>query len=266
MANIIIPSRRNNYIPGKLKIKESWINRGLYCCNVGKYGDIFNNFIVPNANSFSYSGSQLGECVAQASTTAQSDGMNFPKRLLSSRTEIFQQLCLSRRVYGVWIRCGPNDCILGEFSNTELNWRIHGEAWNTYTTVFSGEADRTLVGIPRVIGTTWGKNVNSGYGKVFVDGISQTRTGGTPQTVDSARTHSTAYSVYGSYQGLPTYISIFAAFSQNLSDEEMEILGSNIYELFTPVKYATYFDVPSIQSTPKDIGGLIHLNKTIGGL
>ncbi len=209
---------------GRPKAHPYWLKRGLYTATFGKYGDLLSLPAVLDSNTM-LRATPAGLSLYQ-SGGAQSQGISFPKLNLSARTEIFRQYCVSRRTYGQWLRCSNFDFWSGQNADTEFKYGISSNTWNSGTTVFIGTSPVSLVGKPRTLATVWDKAKNSGYGRAFVDGIEISRTGGTPQTVNSDRTLSSTANTVGPYQQ-ESGTTAFLAFSESLSDGEIIWLSAN---------------------------------------
>jgi hypothetical protein len=215
-----------------VRAKSEWLDKGLYTATYGGFGDVLAPHTIALPEDTSLTPGRTGILLSQAVAGSQSTGISFPKRTLSARTELFIQECASRKTYGRWLSDNAvKDSFRGEYSDTELDWYVHGSGWNSSECIFSGWTPSTLVGGPRTILGKWGKDVNGGYGRVFVGGNEITRTGGTPLTGDSDRTQSSASNYTGAWQDV-SGIGLFVAFSTCLSDEDTYRLLENPWQIF----------------------------------
>jgi len=211
-------------------VKSAWIEKGLYTATYGDFGDVVNPPPRALPADTAITVGATGRLLSQAVAGSASTGINFPKLVLSARTELFIQECSSRRSYGRWI--GYNsDCIRGEYTDTDFEWFIHGGAWGSSEIVFSGTSPVTLVGLPRVILVKWSKDLASGYGRAFIDGLEIARAGGSPLTSVSNRTFSSAQDYIGTNQNV-SGVGLFIAFSTYLSDEDTFSLLYNPWQIF----------------------------------
>jgi len=212
-------------------VKSAWIEKGLYTATYGDFGDVVNPPPRALPADTAITVGATGRLLSQAVAGSASTGINFPKLVLSARTELFIQECSSRRSYGRWIGYGNIDCIRGEYTDTGFEWFIHGDVWGSSENVFSGTSPVTLVGLPRVILVKWSKDLASGYGRAFIDGLEIARAGGSPLTSVSNRTLSTAQDYIGTNQNV-SGVGLFIAFSTYLSDEDTFSLLYNPWQIF----------------------------------
>ena len=209
-------------------IKPYWLGRGLYSVNIGGLGDILSPPQPLPADS-TITNSSVGKLVSQATESVKSYGIYMPKRLLTERTEIFVQVCKTRRTYGRWLHF-ESDYWKGEYTDTEISWNIHGDSWASGYTIFSGVSPISLVGAPVCIAGVWGKDINGGAGRVFVNAKELTNNSGS-YTGSSDRTLSSAETTGGPYQQV-SGIALYYAFSKALSTAEIKVLSENPWSIF----------------------------------
>ncbi len=233
---MLIPRRTVRTSQPQQPAQVNWrnpITKGLYTATVPGQGDVLSSAALSLPTDSKLATLVAGKAVGQAVSGTTSTGIAFPKRNLEQRTELFIQFCSSRKLYGQWmVSANGSDKYSGEYSDTELGWTIHGTGWNTSTPVGGYSAPYSLIGRVAVLCFTWGKDLNGGYGRCFLDSKELTRSGGSPHTTNSDRTLiSSESSSIGPAQN-DNNIFLFLAWDRALSSGEVKSVSENPWQIF----------------------------------